>query len=165
MDGCESASLAPPRKEAQRFFWRDSATVNARAHGFQVVRTSSIHSISVVQWHPFPLFFSWGGVAAPLKMVFPKKGSFFFPLSRVTEQLGMAIWLGSKFGNPKMGWPERPREKGIQRGLEASRAKSDAPRTLGGFRTPQTEKQCPWWLLGNIWHVSVNCGLVVETPT
>ena len=37
---------------------------------------------SVVQWRPFsPLFF----VAAPLKMVFPKKGSLFF--SRVTEQL------------------------------------------------------------------------------
>ena len=37
--------------------------------------------VSVVQWHSFCRFFL---MAAPLKIVFPKKGSLF---SRVTEQL------------------------------------------------------------------------------
>ena len=39
-----------------------------------VIATFSTEHHSVVQWHPFSPFL----VAAPLKMVFPKKGSRFF---------------------------------------------------------------------------------------
>ena len=37
---------------------------------------------SVVQWHPFSFFF-WGGVAALIKMGYPKKGSLVFPGSLI----------------------------------------------------------------------------------
>ena len=39
----------------------------------EIQKGGSLHS--VVQWHPVSLFF----VAAPVKMVLPKKGSLFFP--------------------------------------------------------------------------------------
>ena len=44
--------------------------------------TNYMFVFSLVQWHPFFLSLFW--VAAPLKMVFPKQGSFF---ASVTEQL------------------------------------------------------------------------------
>ena len=71
---CPFRPLSPKEWGKRRYVGDADGHGGGRSLEGMVIRKPFV-LISVVQWHPFFFFL----VAAPLKMVFPKKGSLFLP--------------------------------------------------------------------------------------